>query len=497
MQDNTDTPELSPEEQPLTYLTIREAFNEHRREFDTWRADLTKHVEAQIDEAAGKLAQLRREAAAVEERRERDEARASEARRLSSEVSTLSARYEMLTDTVAKLEGKREELGLVSDVADLRSKLGFLKVELKEAKQELAITARERREAAEQRDACLNAVGFLAPLVDRLEEDPELARYLARTQRTADRFVAEVAEDRRIAKCHDADYRDAVLWREDAKEGQGGSLVVREHALMLEAVGDAEVERVVSLLGTGRVPAEVVRVIDGDTYLLRVRDEEFRIRTVGFDCPEVNKVGHALPEVCAQEATDSATALLRGQVEVQLDPVGLAYEAGPFVMDRYGRLLAHVYADGRLVGESLVEAGLARVVRGFPIDQATLDELTVLQGEAREAKAGLWQHVQRTRKTTTEVVREYDAAERQYTIRSVSAFLSSFTLSTDSGVLHVPGCQHIGRMKSPTSVSSVEEARELLSQIQNARPCKSCFRDEDNRAEAQDAIDAAIEEVSR
>jgi len=359
------------------------------------------------------------------------------------------------------------------------------------------------QEAAETLDALQSAAEkirwsealSMSSATERLMADPKMAGYLSRAAGSSARFIAAANDDRRLAKCLDADYRDAVIWREDAKAGHG-SLVVREHTLMLDAVGDAEVERVLGLLGTGRVPAELVRVIDGDTYVVRVAGEEFRVRTVGFDCPEVNKVGHALPEVFAQEATDAAQELLVGaRVEIQLDSAGADYEAGPFIMDRYGRLLAHVYANGTLLAEPLVEQGLARVVRGFPIEAGILDELTILQGEARAANRGLWAHVTPTKKTAMDVVREYDAADRQYSLRVVSEFLTNFTLAGDSGVLHVPGCPHIGRMKSPTSVSSPEEARALLVKLRDARPCKTCFRDEDNRAEAQDAVDAVVEDV--
>lgn len=82
--------------------------------------------------------------------------------------------------------------------------------------------------------------------------------------------------------------------------------------------------------------AAAVIVVDGDT--LRVDGE--RIRLLGIDAPEIH--GCRQGRVCVpgdgQASKRSLEAMMGGRVSVQR--VG---------QDRYGRTLAHVYANGRNV----------------------------------------------------------------------------------------------------------------------------------------------------
>ena len=57
--------------------------------------------------------------------------------------------------------------------------------------------------------------------------------------------------------------------------------------------------------------------------------------------------------------------------------------------DRYGRLLAYVYADGRFVNRELVARGYARTLT-IPPNVAHADEFARLARRAHEAGAGLW-----------------------------------------------------------------------------------------------------------
>ena len=59
-------------------------------------------------------------------------------------------------------------------------------------------------------------------------------------------------------------------------------------------------------------------------------------------------------------------------------------------MDRYGRLLAFVWYDGRLLNEELVQQGLAKAKTSFHFSQALKDRLARAQLEAQQAKRGLW-----------------------------------------------------------------------------------------------------------
>jgi micrococcal nuclease len=127
---------------------------------------------------------------------------------------------------------------------------------------------------------------------------------------------------------------------------------------------------------------QVVRVVDGDTIRVRLdggRTE--RVRYIGIDTPESVKPG--TPVQCfAKKASHFNASLVSGrQVTLKTDVEE---------RDRYGRLLAYVYADGRFVNRELVARGYARTLT-IPPNVAHADEFARLARRAREAGVGLWQ----------------------------------------------------------------------------------------------------------
>ena len=110
----------------------------------------------------------------------------------------------------------------------------------------------------------------------------------------------------------------------------------------------------------GPVSVEVIRVIDGDTIVVRAHPWlgvfiETRVRLAGIDAPELH--GHCDGEiVLAGRARDRLAELLAGGV-AQLDDIR---------NDKYGgRVRARVLgAAGVDVGAVLVAAGLARAYHG-------------------------------------------------------------------------------------------------------------------------------------
>lgn len=117
--------------------------------------------------------------------------------------------------------------------------------------------------------------------------------------------------------------------------------------------------------------ARVVAVRDGDTIEL---DDGRIVRYIGINTPERGRPG-----------ADSATDLNRRLVEGRT--VRLAY--GYDLLDRYGRTLAIVYADGRMVNREIVRAGWAwcYFFNGNLRDGAVL--VRALQ-EAMQERRGIW-----------------------------------------------------------------------------------------------------------
>ena len=142
--------------------------------------------------------------------------------------------------------------------------------------------------------------------------------------------------------------------------------------------------------GTGLpVPADaqqavVVRLVDGDTVVLRGRGtgplaaEPTRVRVLLVDTPEV----HGEQECFGEQASDRAAELLPDGADVRV-------QADRDPLDRYDRALLHVWADGVNVGEQLVREGLAEVLVVPPNDRY-VEQFDAAEQEARAGGRGLW-----------------------------------------------------------------------------------------------------------
>lgn len=130
-----------------------------------------------------------------------------------------------------------------------------------------------------------------------------------------------------------------------------------------------------------RVRAQVRRVIDGDTVVVRLDGRDERLRYIGMNTPETHHP--TIPEQpYGREATEANRRLV-ADAEVWL-------EFDVQRRDDYGRLLAYVYLpDGTFVNAALVESGYARVMT-VPPNVRHADLFRRLERQARERDAGLW-----------------------------------------------------------------------------------------------------------
>ena len=103
---------------------------------------------------------------------------------------------------------------------------------------------------------------------------------------------------------------------------------------------------------------------------------EERVRYIGVDTPEL--ASHD----CFAERAAAFNARLVEDREVRLEPD--AEER-----DRYGRLLAYVYAGDTFVNAELVRRGYAQPLT-VPPNVRHADELRDLAADARRAGTGLW-----------------------------------------------------------------------------------------------------------
>lgn len=128
-------------------------------------------------------------------------------------------------------------------------------------------------------------------------------------------------------------------------------------------------------------PAEVVRVVDGDTVdVVTAAGRELTVRVLGIDTPEV----YGGAECWGPEASAFAGQTLAGRT------VGLVVDDTQDDVDRYGRSLRYlVLPDGSNYSVSAAEVGAAR---SYVYDTPVSEHEAILAAEqrAQQAQAGLW-----------------------------------------------------------------------------------------------------------
>ncbi len=127
------------------------------------------------------------------------------------------------------------------------------------------------------------------------------------------------------------------------------------------------------------------RVIDGDTFVATDGNVKFKVRIAGLDALEIS-----------QTLGDSSKALLSdllSQNDLKIEPVGQG-------LDLYGRVLAHVSANGKDVAIKLISQGLATYYRpkcqAYPNDRRLYNydpaEYVAAESTAAEKHLGLWKN---------------------------------------------------------------------------------------------------------
>lgn len=135
-----------------------------------------------------------------------------------------------------------------------------------------------------------------------------------------------------------------------------------------------------SALPGGSRTVTVLRVVDGDTILVRSSRGKERVRYIGVDTPESVKPN--TPVQCyGHEASNYNRSLVAGR-QVRLVP---DHEA----QDKYGRTLAYVYLGGKLVNAELLRLGYARTLEIAP-NTSKARYFASLESVAIRTNKGLW-----------------------------------------------------------------------------------------------------------
>jgi len=133
---------------------------------------------------------------------------------------------------------------------------------------------------------------------------------------------------------------------------------------------------------TELIPVELVKTIDGDTIKVRYNGQEENVRYLLIETPQTNH-----PRLGKQPFGDKAKE--RNRELVNSGGLSIEFDIGVRT-DKYGRLLAYVYVDGKSVQETLLREGLARVGYVYPPSTRHLTPFEEAEGEAKANKIGIW-----------------------------------------------------------------------------------------------------------
>ncbi len=165
---------------------------------------------------------------------------------------------------------------------------------------------------------------------------------------------------------------------------------------------------------------ELVSCVDGDTAKFKTSEGVFTTRFLAIDTPETV---HPTKEVEAfgKEASEFTCRMLTNAKRIVLE-----YDANSEKYDKYGRLLAWVYADGVFLQQSLIEKGYAEVAYLYG-DYKYTSLLKDIQVLAQTNKVGKWAVDEKLETSRSEVPKEKKVVKKnQSFVEQIMAAVSDF-----------------------------------------------------------------------
>lgn len=128
---------------------------------------------------------------------------------------------------------------------------------------------------------------------------------------------------------------------------------------------------------------QVVKVLDGDTFQIKINKEIATVRMLGIDTPETVDPRKGI-QCYGKQASDKTKELLLGKY------VSLSTDPSQDNTDKYGRILAYVnIKDGIFINQYLLEYGYAREYK-YKFNYQKRKEFKKLENLAKKKKIGLW-----------------------------------------------------------------------------------------------------------
>jgi micrococcal nuclease len=156
--------------------------------------------------------------------------------------------------------------------------------------------------------------------------------------------------------------------------GRGALLLVATLVMLGVQAADAQNPSSTALEGV------VTRVVDGDMIYVAIGKQIEKVRYIGVNTPEIHHPTKGR-EPYGNAARDANARLVDRRM------ITLVFDVQQ--RDRFGRLLAYVYVDGRFVNAELVWRGYAEAAT-YPPNIQYANYFASLEREARAQKRGLW-----------------------------------------------------------------------------------------------------------
>lgn len=125
---------------------------------------------------------------------------------------------------------------------------------------------------------------------------------------------------------------------------------------------------------------ECVRVVDGDTIVVKINNRNEKVRLIGVDTPETVHPSKPV-QYFGKEASEFTRRMVAGK------KVRLEYDWQK--RDKYGRLLAYVFLqDGTFLNAEIIKQGYGFAYVRYPFRH--MEEFKGYESEARTNRLGLW-----------------------------------------------------------------------------------------------------------
>lgn len=134
------------------------------------------------------------------------------------------------------------------------------------------------------------------------------------------------------------------------------------------------------IYASSKIEVTLYKCVDGDTAWFLINGEKTKVRFLAIDTPESTNTIEAYGKEASRYTCDLLTKAKKIEIE---------YDEAANKTDKYGRNLAWIFVDGKLLQEQIVESGYAEVAYLYGNYKYT-NKLNTAQKKAKENKIGIW-----------------------------------------------------------------------------------------------------------